>query len=153
MTRYFCDGSSRNNIRGAGIGAYGYVAVDDNDNILKYEVYSEDKTTNNIMEMKAAALAIKEAKANGGGTILMDSNLVYRGITEWLTGWKARGWRKADKSEVVNKELWIEIDKLLENADGIFFQKVKGHSTDKFNNFIDDKVQTASAKLKEELGL
>ena len=69
-------------------------------------------------------------------TIYTDSNYVKEGITSWIHGWKARGWKTADKKPVKNVELWQRLDEL--NAQHkVTWRWVKGHSGDPGNERAD----------------
>jgi len=63
---------------------------------------------------------------------------VRQGITTWMTGWKARGWRTADKKPVKNEDLWRILDELLTlSTHSIAWHWVKGHSGDPGNERAD----------------
>jgi len=68
----------------------------------------------------------------------MDSEYVRKGITEWMAGWKARGWRTAAKQPVKNEDLWRILDELLSQSGHAFtWHWVKGHSGDPGNERAD----------------
>jgi len=89
----------------------------------------EDDTTNNRMEMMAAIKALEaiNPKFKGSVTLWTDSTYVMKGITEWIHGWKKRGWKKSDKKPVVNKDLWQQLDVLNAERD-VTWKWVKGHA-------------------------
>lgn len=99
----------------------------------------ERDTTNNRMEMMATIKAIEAIKPTYSGPIVLftDSTYVLKGITEWIHGWKKRGWKKADKKPVVNADLWKQLDRLNAARD-INWQWVKGHSGDAGNEKADE---------------
>ena len=66
----------------------------------------EPSTTNNRMELMAAIQALESLKRPCLVELHSDSTYVLKGITEWLPGWKSRGWKTADKKPVKNAELW-----------------------------------------------
>ena len=70
-------------------------------------------TTNNRMEMMAVIQALQALKRPCEVTLYLDSQYVLKGITEWLPGWKAKGWRTASKQPVKNVELWQQLDALV----------------------------------------
>ncbi|MEY2887416.1 MAG: hypothetical protein RI913_835, partial [Pseudomonadota bacterium] len=70
-------------------------------------------TTNNRMEMTAVIEALKALKMDCHVSLYTDSKYVMQGVTEWMGGWKARGWKTAGKDPVKNVDLWQEIDELL----------------------------------------
>ncbi len=86
----------------------------------------EGDTTNNRMEMMAVIKALEAVKGSPKIEIYTDSKYVMHGITEWLEGWKARGWKTAAKKPVKNVDLWQEMDALVVQYD-ITFHWVKGH--------------------------
>ncbi len=89
----------------------------------------EAQTTNNRMELMAAIKALEAIKPHYKGKITLwtDSTYVMKGITEWIHGWKKRGWKKADRKAVVNADLWKQLDAAngLQNVD---WKWVKGHA-------------------------
>ena len=89
----------------------------------------ELETTNNRMELMAAIKALEAIKPGfKGETILWtDSIYVLKGITEWIHGWKKRGWKKSDKKPVINADLWKELDALNATRE-IEWKWVKGHA-------------------------
>ncbi len=89
----------------------------------------EASTTNNRMELMAAIRALEAIKPNykGSVTLWTDSTYVLKGITEWIHGWKKRGWKKGDKKPVINKDLWQQLDSL-NAARTIEWKWVKGHA-------------------------
>ena len=87
----------------------------------------EDDTTNNRMEMMAVIKALEAVKNHPKIEIYTDSKYVMHGMTEWLEGWKARGWKTASKKPVKNVDLWQEMDALVSQHD-VTFHWVKGHN-------------------------
>jgi ribonuclease HI len=73
---------------------------------------AEPLTTNNRMELTAVIRALEALKRPVQARVYTDSEYVRRGITEWLTAWKARGWRTADRKPVKNQDLWQQLDEL-----------------------------------------
>jgi len=73
---------------------------------------AEALTTNNRMELTAVIRALEALKRPVQARIYTDSEYVRRGVTEWLAGWKARGWRTADRKPVKNQDLWQRLDEL-----------------------------------------
>jgi ribonuclease HI len=70
--------------------------------------------------------------------LYLDSQYVRMGITEWIRGWKAKGWRTSTKQPVKNVELWQKLDKLVaEGGHEIEWRWVKGHSGDPGNERAD----------------
>ncbi|GAA0312938.1 DNA polymerase III subunit epsilon [Psychrobacter aestuarii] len=92
------------------------------------DVYGgEAKTTNNRMELMGAIQAIEHSPAAHTLEIWTDSSYVQKGITEWVAGWKARGWKTASKKPVANQDLWQQLDNLCSKRD-VSWHWVKGHA-------------------------
>ncbi len=104
----FADGACRGNPGPGGWGA-----------LLRYggqerELWGgEAHTTNNRMELTAVIRALEVLQRPSRLHIVTDSQYVLHGITQWLAGWKRRGWRTADGKPVKNQELWQRLDELL----------------------------------------
>ena len=87
----------------------------------------ERETTNNRMEMMAIIKGAEALKRGCSVDIYTDSTYVMKGMTEWLDGWKQRGWRTASKQPVKNVDLWQRLEKALNRHEVKWFW-VKGHS-------------------------
>jgi len=85
------------------------------------------ETTNNRMELTAVIRALQALKRRSRVSIHTDSQYVQKGVTEWLAGWKARGWRTAARQPVRNLDLWQELEPLLSQHD-LSWHWVRGHS-------------------------
>ena len=95
-------------------------------------------TTNNRMELMAVIEALTALKRPCAVTLYLDSEYVRKGITEWISGWKARGWRTAAKQPVKNVDLWQQLDALVSGGGHqIDWRWVKGHSGDPGNERAD----------------
>ena len=95
-------------------------------------------TTNNRMELMAVIEALTALKRPCAVTLFLDSEYVRKGITEWISGWKARGWRTAAKQPVKNVDLWQQLDALVSGGGHqIDWRWVKGHSGDPGNERAD----------------
>ena len=98
----------------------------------------ELNTTNNRMEMMAVIQALQALKRPCAVTLYLDSEYVRKGITEWLAGWKARGWKTAAKQPVKNVDLWQQLDQLVASGGHrIEWRWVKGHAGDPGNERAD----------------
>jgi ribonuclease HI len=98
----------------------------------------EAQTTNNRMELTAVIEALKALKRPCQVQMYMDSEYVRKGITEWLPGWKARGWKTAAKQPVKNVDLWQALDGLVSSGGhDIDWRWVKGHAGDPGNERAD----------------
>nr|WP_315426141.1 ribonuclease HI [uncultured Albidiferax sp.] len=86
-------------------------------------------TTNNRMEMMAVIEGLSALKQPCSITLYIDSQYVLKGMTEWLKGWKSRGWLTASKEPVKNVDLWQRLDGLVNTAGHkIEWRWVKGHA-------------------------
>ena len=131
MIKIYTDGSCLENP-----GKGGWAAIIINNGKKTQIKGSEEKTTNNQMELLAPIKALKKIPKGSKVEIFTDSKYVKSGITEWIHNWKKNGWKTAGKKNVKNKELWTELD----NLSSIFEIKwfwVKAHSTNKLNNEVD----------------
>lgn len=97
----------------------------------------ESHTTNNRMEMTAVIKSLEALKKPSVVVLTTDSQYVRKGITEWIEGWKRRGWKTASKQPVKNVELWKEIDALAAKHT-VEWRWVKGHSGHAENERVDD---------------
>ncbi len=96
----------------------------------------ERLTTNNRMELTAVIQALQALKKSCAVKIYTDSSYVQKGITEWIVGWKLRGWRTADKKPVKNEDLWKILD-VLAQQHSIEWIWVKGHAGNQGNERAD----------------
>ena len=103
------------------------------------ELYGgEASTTNNRMELTAVIQALQALKRPCAVTLYLDSQYVLKGITEWLPGWKAKGWRTASRQPVKNAELWRQLDDLLSQGGHVVdWRWVRGHNGDPGNERAD----------------
>lgn len=97
----------------------------------------EFETTNNRMELTAAIEALKLLKRRCKVELHTDSTYVRDGITKWIHGWKAKGWKTAAKKPVKNEELWRQLDEAAAKHD-IEWKWVKGHAGDPGNERADE---------------
>lgn len=104
-------------------------------------------TTNNQMELTAPIEALRLLKRPCKVQVYSDSAyLVNAFLQGWLKNWKKNGWKTADKKDVKNKELWMEIDKFTQIHE-IEWIKVKGHADNEFNNRCDELAVNAIKQL------
>jgi ribonuclease HI len=87
----------------------------------------EPHTTNNRMELTAVIRALEALKRPCTIRVYTDSQYVQKGISEWISAWKRRGWRTADKKPVKNVDLWERLDALVSTHD-IEWHWVRGHA-------------------------
>ncbi|MCB6182478.1 ribonuclease HI [Leeia sp. TBRC 13508] len=114
----------------------------------KKEIWGGEKeTTNNRMEMSAVIESLKLLKRNCNIHIYTDSQYVLKGMTEWLSGWKARGWKTASKDPVKNSDLWMKLDDLARPHD-ITWHWVKGHAGHPMNERADELANLGVLEAK-----
>nr|B8HPS9.1 RecName: Full=Ribonuclease H; Short=RNase H [Cyanothece sp. PCC 7425] len=108
-------------------------------------------TTNNRMEMQAAIAALEFCQAAGHPPVILytDSEYVKKGITEWLPGWKRKGWKTAQGKPVLNQDLWQVLDQL--NTKSVNWQYVRGHSGNAGNERCDAIARAFAAGRQPEL--
>ncbi|BDM64197.1 ribonuclease HI [Shewanella sp. NFH-SH190041] len=134
----FTDGSCLGN---PGPGGYGVV--------MKYKSHVKELsggfalTTNNRMELLAPILALEALKEPCRVTLTSDSQYMRQGITQWIHGWKAKGWKTASKTPVKNVDLWQRLDKAREMHQ-MDWQWVKGHAGHPENERCDELARTAA---------
>ena len=129
----YTDGACKGN---PGPGGWGAMLT--SGGTLKELFGGELGTTNNRMEMTAVIEALAVLKRPCRVTLYLDSEYVRKGITEWISGWKARGWRTAAKQPVKNVDLWQKLDALVSSGGHtIDWRWVKGHAGDPGNERAD----------------
>lgn len=120
----YTDGACTGN---PGKGGWGIVLYFQDGSV--YEVGGwEPETTNNRMEMQAAIASLELFHESGQQqpiALYSDSQYLIKGITEWIKGWKQKGWKTASGKGVLNRDLWERLDQL--NHSLIHWQHVKAH--------------------------
>lgn len=96
----------------------------------------EQGTTNNRMELTAVIEGLAQLKRPCTVAVYTDSQYVQKGISEWIHGWKKRGWKTAAKEPVKNADLWQKLD-ALQAGHQISWHWVKGHAGHEFNERAD----------------
>ncbi len=115
------------------------------DNRIKEIGGAAQETTNNRMELLAAIEALKlvrDMKYLEPVSLVTDSEYVLKGITEWIIGWKRRGWKTAARKPVLNQDLWILLNEL--NTEQINWEYTRGHAGDPNNERCDEIAQSLS---------
>jgi ribonuclease HI len=109
------------------------------------------QTTNNRMELMAAIQALEALKKPCKVELHTDSQYVMKGISEWIHGWKRRGWLTADKKPVKNDDLWKQLDqaRLRHEVD---WRWVKGHAGHEFNERADVLARRGMTETLTENG-
>ncbi len=113
-------------------------------NEKKKEMWASEKhTTNNRMELTAAIEGLKVLKEQCEVEVVTDSEYVKNGITQWIHGWKKKGWLTAAKKPVVNQDLWQELDAQA-NRHKVTWTWTKGHANHADNNRCDELATRAA---------
>ena len=117
-------------------GPGGWGALLQSDGTEKELSGGELQTTNNRMELMAVIEALDALQRPCNVVLYLDSEYVRKGMTEWIHGWKQRGWKTADRKPVKNAELWQRLD-ALRQLHHVEWRWVKGHSGDPGNERAD----------------
>jgi len=127
----FTDGACKGN---PGPGGWGAILISGGH---RKDIWGgEPETTNNRMELMAAIQALEALKKPCTVELHSDSTYVLKGITEWMGGWKARGWKTGDKKPVKNEDLWKRLDQARLRHD-VKWKWVKGHAGHELNEHAD----------------
>jgi ribonuclease HI len=129
-------------------GPGGWAAVLKFEEIVKEVSGGEPATTNNRMEMQAAISALAVLNQECEVTLHTDSEYLKKGITEWVRGWKARGWMTMEKKPVKNQDLWRQLDKL-STKHKVSWKWVKGHAGNPDNEKCDELARNEISKLRK----
>lgn len=112
------------------------------------EIYGgEPNTTNNRMEIMAVIQALTLLKERCLVHLYTDSQYVQKGMTEWISGWKQRGWCTAAKKPVKNADLWQQLDELCQQHQ-LQWHWVKGHAGDAGNERADELANLGVEQLQ-----
>ena len=103
---------------------------------------ADPATTNNRMELTAAAAALESLKRPCRVVLHTDSEYVRNGITRWHTGWVRRNWRNAKGDPVANMDLWVRL-LAAAAAHEIAWKWVRGHAGDAMNERADGLATVA----------
>ena len=110
-------------------------------------------SSNNRGELTALLEILKAtASTNEELHVLADSQYVINSVTKWMSGWKKRGWRKSDKSPVLNADLMQAIDKAITGRK-VSFEWVRGHSGHPLNEAADDKARAAATAYQRHVSV
>jgi ribonuclease HI len=141
VVHIYTDGACKGN---PGPGGWGAVLAF---NGTERELFGgEPATTNNRMELTAVIEALAALTRPCRVVLHTDSQYVQKGITEWIRGWKARGWRTASKEPVKNADLWKKLDEIVRSHD-IEWIWVKGHAGHVGNERADALANRGVASL------
>ena len=138
--RIYTDGACSGN---PGKGGWAAIILDDKLNQTNVSG-SENKTTNNRMELTAPIMELKRIKKKSEIIIYTDSKYVKDGITDWIKKWKLNNWKNSNKKSIKNKDLWIKLDNSCQKHK-VNWKWVKAHSGNKYNDLV-DKLAVSETK-------
>lgn len=143
----YTDGACKGN---PGPGGWAYYLFIKSDLSVKVEDSGHiPDTTNNRMELMAVIMALKKLKKSCKVTLHTDSQYVKNGCESWMANWKKNGWKGSNKKEVLNADLWKELDSLLQ-LHSVSFVYVKAHNGDQWNEYV-DKLASGAATTPSEI--
>lgn len=143
----YTDGACSGNPGPGGWGAI-LIARDGNTVVKERELNGgAAQTTNNQMELMAAISALEALSGPSKITVVTDSSYVKDGITKWIFGWKARGWKTAGKKPVKNEELWKRLEGATQRHD-VTWEWVKGHAGHPENERADELARAGMDPFK-----
>jgi ribonuclease HI len=144
LVEIFCDGACSGN---PGPGGYGA--------ILRYNGHEKEirggevLTTNNRMEMTAVIEALRLLTRPCRIAVVTDSQYLVKGMTEWIHGWKRKGWQNSKKEPVLNRDLWEELLKLC-SQHVVNWQWIRGHNGHVENERCDQLARQAITEIKNK---
>jgi len=112
---------------------------------------AEPHTTNNRMELMAAIRALEALKRPCRVELTTDSQYLRNGITNWLEGWRRRGWRTASGGAVKNRDLWERLDEAVRRHD-VHWHWVRGHTGHPENELADRLANEAIEQMQRRGG-
>lgn len=141
ITVFYTDGSCLDNGSLVNEGGFGVIGLDKDQKIMLSYSERNKNTTNNREELKAILYVMQNYGANDAEemipTVYSDSAYCVNTLNNWMFGWARRGWLKSDNKVPENLDIIKEYYKLYNQGIRINLQKVKGHSTNLWNNLAD----------------
>ena len=134
----FTDGAAKGN---PGPGGWGAIIVTADGNVTELGNRAAETTTNNRMELTGAIMALSHLRdVPGTLAIYTDSTYVIQGIRSWIFGWRKRGWKTATGGDVLNRDLWEQLDELVRarGNNRIDWHYVRGHAGIPGNERVDE---------------
>ena len=149
---FYTDGSCKANGYSNSSGGFGVVEIDSNDQMIYQYQEFKSPTTNNEMELMAILHVLRKLDKEKilshnnfviTPVVFSDSAYCVNIINDWMFSWERNNWKRPKDQEIKNLDIIKEIYNLRELAQ---VKKVKGHSTNKWNNYV-DKLATGEIKL------
>lgn len=142
----YTDGSCLRNPNGP--GGWAAVILDRKTGEVRELHAGSPSTTNNRMELSAAIGALSSVEKGTSVALYTDSQYMKNAFTRhWIENWKRNGWKTSKGTDVLNKDLWLELDQLFQNYN-VTFHWVKGHAGNSYNERCDLLARTEAAKYK-----
>ena len=141
----FTDGACLGN---PGPGGWAYVLRHPGSGKVKEAVGGSGRTTNNRMEITAVIRGLEALQQPSGVTLCSDSKYLLNGISEWMAGWKARGWKRKGNRPVLNIELWQQLDELVQKHD-VKTVWVRGHAGHPENERCDQLASEEAQRIAD----
>ena len=129
-----------------GTGGWAAILLDRASGKVKELSGGEPRATNNRMELTAAIRGLESLKRRCRVQLFTDSQYLRKGITQWLPGWIARGWRRKD-GELQNEDLWRRLAELVQLHD-VRWDWIKGHAGNRLNERADELATQEIRKLR-----
>lgn len=152
LVRLFTDGACSGN---PGPGGWAYILTHPASGQTTSASGAEPRTTNNRMELAGVIEGLASLKRRCRVELVTDSQYVAKGITEWLAGWKRRGWKRKEGNQlkpVSNEDLWRKIDEQI-TLHQVTVTHVLGHRGHPENEACDRMAVAAYKELIQEAGL
>lgn len=140
----YCDGSC---LRPNGPGGWAYLLVEPETGWRRSDADAVPRTTNNRMELTAVIQGLESLRESAHVHLVVDSEYVHKGITEWLPVWESNGWRAGRRRlrRLMNKDLWQRLAAQLERHH-VDSQWVRGHSGHVENEYVDQLAREAAER-------
>ncbi len=143
VVEIFTDGACRGNPGPGGWAAL--LRAGSNEKLISG---GERDTTNNRMELMAAIAGLEALTKSSRVELTTDSQYVRQGITQWIDGWRANGWRTSQKKPVKNQDLWQRLSDVVQQHQ-VNWHWVKGHSGHPENERVDQAANDAIDLMRE----
>ena len=145
--KIYCDGAASNNGYSNAIGGWAYIILNDKEEIVYEESNFEKGATNNRMELYAAYMGLYKLLSDFKDVekveVYTDSAYLHNCISQqWYKSWIKNNWKNSKKQPVANKNLWEYLIPYFMSPQ-ITFLKVKGHSDNKWNEYVDNLAVAA----------
>lgn len=136
-------------------GAGGLIEIRSGDAVVRRDLFfSSPDTTNNRMALEGAIAVLDRLAAKGARLHVLyysDSQYLVKGVSEWMPGWKSRGWRRK-AGPIENLQLWQALDRST-HQHRVDFRWVRGHAGHAKNEYVDHLAVSAATDQTDSHGL